>query len=124
MRFPGNRLGNFEVVHSPELTILTEHYAQDDRVEITGTEGVLMINHGHGRLANVAPVVLLRDGVATEYQDVETGWERSFVYCTRHYIDALRAGEPARLSGEDARAVLRFGLAAEESARLGCAVDV
>ena len=111
-------------MHSPGLTILTEHYAQDDRVEITGTEGVVLVNQGHGRLADVAPVALLRDGALTEYRDVETGWERSFVHCTRHFIDALRAGEPARLSAVDARAVLRFGIAAEESARQGCAVDV
>ncbi len=124
MRFPGKRYGNFEVVHSPELTVITKHYAQDDRVEITGTKGVVMVNHGHGRLADVAPVVLLRDGVLTEFRDMETGWESSFVNCTRHYIDALRRGEPARLSSEDGRAVLRFGLAAEESARLGRAVDV
>lgn len=124
IRFPGNRYGNFEVVHSPDLTVLTEHYAQDDRVEITGTRGVVLVNHGHGRLADVAPVALLRDGTVTEYRDLETGWESSFVQCTRHFIDALQAGEPARLSGADARAVLRFGLAAEKSARLGCAVDV
>jgi predicted dehydrogenase len=124
IRFPGNRYGNFEVVHSPDLTVLTKHYAQDDRVEITGTEGVVLVNQGHGQLADVAPVALLRDGALTEYRDMDTGWESSFVHCTRHYIDALRAGEPARLSGEDGRAVLRFGLAAEESARLGRAVDV
>jgi predicted dehydrogenase len=124
IRFPGNRYGNFEVVHSPDLTVLTEHYAQDDRVEITGTEGVVLVNQGHGRLADVPPVALLRDGALTEYHDVETGWESSFVHCTRHFVNALRAGEPARLSGEDGRAVLRFGLAAEESARLGSAVDV
>lgn len=124
MRFPDERFGCFEIVHSPELTVLTKHYAQDDRVEITGTKGVVLVNHGHGRLADVAPVALLRDGALTEYRDVETGWESSFVHCTRHFIDALRTGAPARLSSEDGRAVLRFGLAAEESARLGRAVDV
>lgn len=123
-RFPGNRYGNFEVVHSPELTVLTDHYAQDDRVEITGTEGVVMVNRGHGELADVAPVVLFRDGACTEYRDMETGWETSFVHCTRHYIDAMRAGTPAQLSGADARDILKFALAAEKSAHLWRAVDV
>ena len=123
-RFPSDRYGNFEVVHSPDLTVLTDHYAQDDRVEITGTEGVVLVNRGHGQLADVAPVALLRDGALTEYRDMETGWETSFVHCTRHYVDALRNGEQARLSGEQGRQVLRFALAAEESARLGRAVDV
>ena len=40
-RFSGNRIGNLEVVHSPELEIVTRHYAQDDRVEITGSRGVI-----------------------------------------------------------------------------------
>ena len=48
-RFPGNRIGNLEIVHSPELEIATRHYAQDDRVEITGSRGVIWVNGGHGR---------------------------------------------------------------------------
>ena len=123
-RFSGDRYGNFEVVHSPDLMVLTEHYAQDDRVEITGTEGIVMVNQGHGRLGDVAPVVLFRDGGLTEFRDVETGWESSFAHCTRHYIDALRDGGAAKLSGAEARAVLRLALAAEESARQGRAIEV
>jgi predicted dehydrogenase len=123
-RFPNDRYGNFEVVHSPDLAVLTEHYAQDDRMEITGTGGVVMVNRGHGKLADVAPVALLRDGKLTEFHDLETGWETSFVNCTRHFIDALIEDRPARLSGADGRDVLRLALAAEESARLGRAVDV
>ena len=121
-RFPGGRYGNLEVVYSPELVITTEHYAQDDRVEITGTEGVILINRGHGQLGNVVPVQLYRDGTWTDYRDLETGWERSFVHATRHAIGALRRGVQPRLSGREAREVLRFALAAEESAAAGRAV--
>ena len=122
-RFPGNRYGNLEIVYSPELDVVTDHYAQDDRIEITGTRGVVWINRGHGQLGeNVVPVQLFRDGVLTGYPDVETGWETSFVYSTRHCIDALRSGEQPRLSAADGREILRFALAAEESARTGAAV--
>ena len=121
-RFPGNRYGNLEVVYSPELDVVTEHYPQDDRVEITGTRGVLRINRGHGQLgAAVAPVQLFRDGILTDYIDMETGWETSFVHSTRHCIEALRNGSQPRLSGPDGREILRFALAAEESARTGAA---
>ena len=123
-RFAGGRYGNLEVVYSPGLEIDTEHYAQDDRVEITGTEGVILINRGHGQLGDVVPLQHYRDGQWTDYRDLETGWERSFVHATRHAIDALRAGTQALLSGRDAREVLRFALAAEESARRGRAVRV
>jgi predicted dehydrogenase len=121
-RFPGGRYGNLEVVYSPELEIATEHYAQDDRVEITGTEGVLLINRGHGQLGDVVPVQLYRAGAWTDYRDLETGWERSFVHATRHAIEALRRGAQPRLSGGDAREILRFALASEESAAAGRSV--
>ena len=123
-RFPGQRYGNLEAVYSPQLEIDTEHYSQDDRVEITGTEGVILINRGHGQLGGVVPLQLYRGGAWTDYRDLESGWERSFVYATRHGIDALRRGEQARLSGHDAREILRFALAAQQAAATGTTVRV
>ena len=123
-RFPGNRVGSLEVVHSPEMEIVTRHYAQDDRVEITGTRGVIWINGGHGRLGNAAPLALYRDGTLTEFRDVETGWEQSFVLSTRHYLEVLTRGGTPVLTAREARQVLRFALAATESARLGKPVSV
>ena len=123
-RFPGNRIGNLEIVHSPELEIATRHYAQDDRVEITGSEGVLWINGGHGRLGDAPPLALYRDGTLTNFRDVETGWERSFVLSTRHYLDVLTHGGRPVLTAREGRQVLRFALAALESARVGAAVSI
>lgn len=116
-RFPGNRMGNLEIVYSPELEIVTKHYAQDDRVEITGTRGVLWINGGHGRLGGVPPVSLYRDGQLADFDDMETGWETSFVQSTLHHIEAFTTGAPPLLTAEQGRDVLRFALAAEQSAR-------
>ncbi len=124
-RFPRQRCGNLEIVYSPDLEVLTEHYAQDDRVEITGTEGVLLINRGHGQLGRgVVPLQLYRAGAWTDYRDLETGWERSFVHATRHGIEALRRGAQARLAGREAREILRFALAAQQAAATGAAVRV
>lgn len=123
-RFPGNRIGNLEIVYSPELEIATRHYAQDDRVEITGTKGVLWINCGHGRLGDPPPLALYRDGKVTPYRDMATGWEESFVLSTRHYINALREGAKPSLTADEGRRVLRFALAAEASARAGGPVAV
>ena len=123
-RFPGNRVGNLEVVYSPELEIVTRHYAQDDRVEITGTRGVLWISGGHGRLGDAAPVALYRDGTLTEFRGVATGWEQSFVLSTRHFLEALASGGQPVLTAREARQVLRFALAALESARSGGPVTI
>ena len=123
-RFPENRVGSLELVDSPELEVITRHYAQDDKVEITGTEGVLWINVGHGRLGDPAPVALYRDGTVTTYHDMATRWEESFVLSTRHFLEALRSGGAPVLTADEGRQVLRFALAAEESARTGRAVRI
>ena len=123
-RFPGGRIGNLEIVHSPELEIATRHYAQDDRVEITGSRGVLWINGGHGRLGDAPPLALYRDGTLSEFRDVEMGWERSFVLSTRHYLEVLMRGGRPVLTAREGRQVLRFAIAAQESARIGRAVPV
>ena len=115
-RFPGNRVGSLEVVYSPELEINSRHYAQDDRVEITGTRGVIWINCGHGLLPGSPPLAIYRDGRMTEFTDIETGWEQSFIHSTRHFIGVVRDGGKPVLTAEEGRQVLAFALAAERSA--------
>ena len=123
-KFPGNRLGSLEVVYSPQLHIDTRYYAQDDRIEITGTSGVIWINGGHGRLTDTAPVTLARDGKTRTFHNIPTGWEQSFIQATRHLIDALHTGNPPRLTGPEGRTILRSLLAAQHSARTGQSVRV
>jgi predicted dehydrogenase len=121
-RYPGGQVGSLEVVRSAELVLETQHYAQDDRVEITGTKGVIWVTRGHGKMLDVPPVVLYRDRQTFTYSDMPVGWEHSFINSTRHFIDAYFAGQPPVLTGEEGREVLRFALAAQESARTGRAV--
>ncbi|HEX2981154.1 MAG TPA: Gfo/Idh/MocA family oxidoreductase [Anaerolineaceae bacterium] len=123
-KFPGNRFGSLEVVNSPELVLDTYHYAQDDRIEITGTKGVIWVMQGHGKMLDVPPVLLYRDGKTTGYSGMPTGWEHSFINSTRHFIDAYFKGAPPLLTGEQGREVLRFALAAQESARSGQSVHL
>ena len=123
-KFPGNRFGSLEAVYSPELMLDTQHYAQDDRVEITGSKGVIWVTRGHGKMMDRPPVILYKDRQTRTFSDMPVGWEHSFINSTRHFIDAYFAGEPPSLTGEEGREVLRFALAAQESARLGRAVTL
>lgn len=123
-KFPNNRCGALEVVYSPELVLDTQHYAQDDRVEITGTKGVIWITRGHGKMMDIPPVILYRDRQTRTFSDMPVGWEHSFINSTRHFIEAWFKGEPPSLTGEQGREVLRFALAAQESARSGSAVTL
>jgi len=123
-KFPQGRYGTLEAVYSPELEIDTVHYAQDDRLEITGTRGVLWITRGHGKISDQPPLMLYADGEMHGFSNLASGWESSFVESTRHHIDALLAGAPPVLTGEQGREILRFALGAQESARLGRAVSL
>lgn len=123
-KFPGNRYGSLEAVYSPELVLDTQHYAQDDRVELTGSMGVIWVTRGHGKLMDVPPVILYKDRRTRTFSDMPVGWEHSFINSTRQFIDAYFAGAAPQLTGEDGREVLRFALAAQESARLGQAVKL
>lgn len=123
-RFPGNRMGVLEVVRSPELQVKTDYYAQDDRIEITGTKGVVWITRGHGNMMDIPSVILYRDGQTRAFTDIDVDWKYSFIHSTRHFIDAYFTGKPPKLTGEEGREVLRFALAAQESARIGHAVTL
>jgi len=115
MQYPGLAVGAIEVVYSPELEIDTVHYAQDDRLEITGSSGVIFVAHGHGGLAGV-PALSWHAGGELHVEEVVTGWETSFVEAVRHGCERWLAGEQPVLSVEQARDVLAVSLAARESA--------
>ena len=120
-----NKFFMWAMSKSESLEINTDgYYAADDMTEITGTHGVLWINHGHGRLLDVPPVVVYRDRKTTAYSDMKTDFGQSFVMCTRNSIDAvLGEGEPL-LSGSQGRDLLRCCLAAEQSAESSSEVDL
>jgi predicted dehydrogenase len=116
MQFPGLAVGAIEVVYSPELQIDTIHYAQDDRLEITGSSGVIFVAHGHGGLAGVPALSWHADG-ELHVEDVVVGWDASFVEAVRHGCESWMAGKQPVLSVEQARDVLAISLAARDSAQ-------
>ena len=123
-KFAHGGVGALEVFYLPELVLDTNHYAQDDRIEITGTKGVVWVTRGHGKMLDAPPVVLYRDRQTRTFSDMQAGWEHSFINSTRHFNAAYFAGEPPSLTSEQGRAVLKFALAAQDSARLGQAVKL
>jgi predicted dehydrogenase len=58
------------------------------------------------------------------FSDMPVGWEHSFINSTRHFIVAYFKGEPPSLTGQQGREILRFALAAQESARTGQSVKL
>ena len=124
MRYESGAVASLEVVYSPELLIQgTAHYAQDDRMEITGTKGVIWVNRGHGRIGDAPPVVSYADG-HVEAHECATGWEHSFIGATRSLLDTIAAGRAPILTLAEGRDVLAAALAAQRSAKDGSVVRV
>ena len=111
--------GNMDVVMAPELEIETNHYADESRLEITGSKGIIFVNRCTGRLQNRPPVELYRDGRTTAFENIASGWEESFIAATADLLAALNEGRKARLSGKNGKAALEFTLAIRESACSG-----
>jgi predicted dehydrogenase len=116
-RWPSGSVGSLEVVRASGVRIYSRHYVQDDRVEVTGTDGVAWVNRGHGRLLEAPALQVYRDGRMVEHHDLETGWEVSFALATRDFIAAIREGRSTLLTATQHREVLSTALAAQISAR-------
>jgi predicted dehydrogenase len=115
MQFTDQKVASLEIVFSPGLEIESVHYAQDDRLEITGTAGVIFVAHGHGGLADV-PALSWHANGKLHIEDVVVGWDASFVGAVQDGCDAWEAGRQPMLSVEQARDVLAISMAAHESA--------
>ena len=72
---------------------------------------------GHGRIGNFPPVVVYSEDEVKEYRDINIGWEQSFILSTRHFINVLKEGGEPVLTATQARDILKFSYAAEESAQ-------
>lgn len=112
----GSRYGVMEILDSKDMYIQSKYYTCDERLEITGSRGVLWVTRCTATLMpTVAPVVMYRDGKLHEYWDMPADWGDSFKNSTLDFIDAILCGREPVLSGERGREVLKFALAAMDS---------
>ena len=113
------RYGVLDFVHTPEMVLDSIYYADDDRVEVIGDQGILLINRCTARTVDLPPLMLFRDGVTRPIPVERYEWHDSFIDCTQHLFGVLKGeGEPV-LDGKTGRAVLQFVQAAHLSARQG-----
>jgi len=112
--------GVWDVTSSDQMYIESKYYTCDERVEITGSRGIIWVTRCTATLLpQVAPVLMYRDGELTELWDVKHDWADSFEASTRDFIEAVRDDREPELSGSTGREVLKFALAAVESSRRG-----
>jgi predicted dehydrogenase len=116
-KYAGKKVyGVWDVTSAPNLYVKGKYYTCDERMEVTGTRGVLWLTRCTAEmLETVAPVVLYKDGKLTEFWDVPSDWQDAFIHSTHDFIDAIKENRAPVLTGERGREVLAFALAAMES---------
>ena len=117
--FERGRLGIWDVVYSPGLKVVSEYYAQDDAVEVTGSAGALWVTGGPGRTLKRSPLIVYRDGTASHFSDLASGWHTSFVAAVSNTVDAVLDRDVPALSGHEAREILKVALSVGLSATTG-----
>ncbi|MFC1707985.1 Gfo/Idh/MocA family oxidoreductase, partial [Planctomycetota bacterium] len=117
-----NALGSFDAAFSPNLYTQSEYFPADERIEITGTRGMIKLNGCTGRIMDAPPLVLYRDGERVLFEDLDTDWQASFTAGIRDFPRSIRKGRQALLSGRRALEILRFAYALIVSAKAGIEV--
>ena len=109
----------------PEMQIPSNYYSTDEFIEIIASRGIMKINQGTS-IGNpmsksdiFAPIVIIRDGKVETITEFEKDWSQSFINATKHLIEVAKGNKEPILSGEQAKYVLRFNLAAIKSSELG-----
>jgi len=117
--------GHMEFILMPDMQIPSKYYSTDEFIEIISSRGIMKINQGTS-IGNTmsqseifAPLVIIRDGKVETLNEFEKDWKQSFINATKHFIEVAKGNMEPILSGEQARNILRFNLAAIRSSELG-----
>jgi predicted dehydrogenase len=114
-----HRYGQFDIEYTPNMRIISDYYADDDRIEIIGDKGILFINQYTTKTVDLPALMLFKNGKTTPVPVTGTDWQDSFTAATVDFIEKLGSGGQPRLDGPTGKAVLQFTLAAIQSARSG-----
>jgi predicted dehydrogenase len=113
------KYGSFEVVTSYDILVRSKYTPEDEWVELTGSRGFIWVTRCTSNLLDRPPVVMYRDGVTTEFSDMETDWGASFVAGVHDFADAVIRGRQPALTGEEGKLTLQVCRAVQLSAKEG-----
>jgi predicted dehydrogenase len=99
--------GMWDVSVALKMKLRTDYYADAERFEIQGEEGILQVTRCSDRMLDEPVLTLYRDGEVRAFHDLDADWGNSFARSTRHFLDVL-AGRAAQevLTAQEGRRVI------------------
>lgn len=120
-----DRLGTFEAAFQPHLWVSSKYYPADERVEITGTKGVIWITRCTAKLMDVPPIVLIKEGKTRSWEHIRADWMDSFTDSARYFIEecVIPNKDQPILTGEEGLRIIQCAHASYLSGETGEKVD-
>jgi len=99
--------GVWDVSLALKMKLRTDYYADAERFEIQGEEGVLQVTRCSDRMIDEPVLTLYRDGEVRAFHNLDADWGASFPRSTRHFLDVLMGREPQEtLTAREGRRVI------------------
>jgi predicted dehydrogenase len=101
--------GIWDVSLALKMRVRSDYYAEHERFEIQGEEGLIQVNRCSDRLLDEPVLTLYRDGEVRSFHNLEQDWGESFRLSTLHFIDVLRDRAPQEiLTAREGRRVVEL----------------
>jgi predicted dehydrogenase len=99
--------GMWDVSLALKMQLRTDYYADAERFEIQGDEGILTVTRCSDRMIDEPVLTLYRDGEVRSFHNLDSDWANSFARSTRHFLDVLAGREPQEiLTAREGRRVI------------------
>jgi predicted dehydrogenase len=99
--------GMWDVSLALKMVLRTDYYADAERFEIQGEEGILTVTRCSDRMIDEPVLTLYRDGEVRAFHNIDSDWGGSFARSTRHFLDVLAGREPQEiLTAREGRRVI------------------
>ncbi len=112
------RYGSCSFSYCNGVDIPSDYYANDEWIDITGSNGIIRINRCTGKLISGPVISLFNDKKWDHFSNIPSDWQLGFTGAVSNFINSILKKDKPRLSGLEAKHILTMNLAVQKSSDL------